>query len=271
MPFTPNGSWAAQVVLWRATTGWLAPLSYLDRNDNHLSKHPCQIARFGSLAQNGVMSIKVTCQCGQSFAAKDKLAGRRVKCPHCAEPLEIPGRVADRPATALAGAKKQRNATEQGDATEQRGTGAQRKSDRIPVVCQCGKRLKVKREMAGKRVKCPQCGQPLTIPGKAPAATKQPAEPAALTNQIDELGDLLEDVGLAEIKEGTPCPKCSAAMPPDAVLCVKCGYNFQTGKQLKTVVMGGTNARQNSAEQRMARARKELKKEKEKNRRELRG
>jgi len=36
------------------------------------------------------MPIKVTCACGQSFAAKDELAGRTVKCPKCSRPLSIP-------------------------------------------------------------------------------------------------------------------------------------------------------------------------------------
>ena len=36
------------------------------------------------------MPIKVTCACGASFAAKDELAGRTVKCPKCQQPLTIP-------------------------------------------------------------------------------------------------------------------------------------------------------------------------------------
>ena len=33
----------------------------------------------------------------------------------------------------------------------------------IPVTCECGKTLNVKPEMAGKRVKCPECGTPITV------------------------------------------------------------------------------------------------------------
>ena len=36
------------------------------------------------------MPIKVTCKCGQSFAAKEQLAGKAVKCPNCAQPIRIP-------------------------------------------------------------------------------------------------------------------------------------------------------------------------------------
>ncbi|NLX53806.1 MAG: hypothetical protein GXY58_01690 [Planctomycetaceae bacterium] len=35
------------------------------------------------------MPIKVVCQCGQQFAAKDELAGKRVKCPKCGAVLTI--------------------------------------------------------------------------------------------------------------------------------------------------------------------------------------
>lgn len=36
------------------------------------------------------MPIKVSCSCGQSFAAKDEMAGKTVKCPKCKQPLTIP-------------------------------------------------------------------------------------------------------------------------------------------------------------------------------------
>lgn len=36
------------------------------------------------------MAIKVSCRCGQSFAARDELAGQTVKCPTCQNPLQIP-------------------------------------------------------------------------------------------------------------------------------------------------------------------------------------
>jgi hypothetical protein len=36
------------------------------------------------------MPIKVKCKCGQRFSANDKLAGKTVKCPKCAQPIAIP-------------------------------------------------------------------------------------------------------------------------------------------------------------------------------------
>ncbi len=41
------------------------------------------------------MPIKVACECGQQFAARDELAGKRVKCPKCGAVLTIPQPVAD--------------------------------------------------------------------------------------------------------------------------------------------------------------------------------
>lgn len=40
----------------------------------------------------------------------------------------------------------------------------------IRVVCQCGAKLKVKDELAGRVGKCPTCGEKLTIPKPTPAA-----------------------------------------------------------------------------------------------------
>ena len=40
------------------------------------------------------MPIKVSCKCGQSFAVKDEMAGKTLKCPKCQQPLPIPARAA---------------------------------------------------------------------------------------------------------------------------------------------------------------------------------
>lgn len=48
----------------------------------------------------------------------------------------------------------------------------------IELSCACGRALRLKDELAGKTVKCPGCGSPLTVPAAEPAA-ESPAEPAA--------------------------------------------------------------------------------------------
>src|SRR3954466_9963493 len=50
----------------------------------------------------------------------------------------------------------------------------------IVVACNCGKRFKAGDQFAGKRTRCPGCGQTLPIPGGAPAtATAAPKAAAA--------------------------------------------------------------------------------------------
>ena len=39
----------------------------------------------------------------------------------------------------------------------------------IECKCKCGKRLKVRDELAGKRVRCPGCGQPVAVPANGDA------------------------------------------------------------------------------------------------------
>ena len=49
------------------------------------------------------MPIVVVCPCGKSVTAKDELAGRRVKCPGCGQPLLVPA-ANGAPGPAMAGA-----------------------------------------------------------------------------------------------------------------------------------------------------------------------
>src|SRR5258708_17594739 len=53
-----------------------------------------------------------------------------------------------------------------------RGPEPEKRAMTIAVACECGKRLSAKDELAGKRVKCPACGQGLLIP--APDSAPQP-------------------------------------------------------------------------------------------------
>lgn len=73
----------------------------------------------------------------------------------------------------------------------------------IVVVCACGRQLQAKEEFAGKRVKCPQCGQPVPIPGAAstPATggTKKQSKSAPASGD-----DLFGDLGSLESVAGNP-------------------------------------------------------------------
>ncbi len=53
------------------------------------------------------MSIRARCaSCGASFQAKDSLAGKRVKCPKCAQPITIGQPVAVREGTGNRGCQE---------------------------------------------------------------------------------------------------------------------------------------------------------------------
>jgi hypothetical protein len=136
----------------------------------------------------------------------------------------------------------------------------------IKVQCACGKAFAAKDELAGKTVKCPNCQQPLKIPaagapaaapGKSatkPAAVKPqaPAKPAASPTKpaakpaaaAAPAGDsLFDEIGLQQAAVGTkPCPGCTAPMPIEAVVCIKCGYNARIGRRMHTEKESGGDA-----------------------------
>ncbi len=85
------------------------------------------------------MPIKVVCQCGASFGAKDELAGKAVRCPKCKQPLKIPAPAAAA-APAMAGAMD--------DLFDEAGIGAKQG----PSCPQCNAELKPNAVM------CVSCG-----------------------------------------------------------------------------------------------------------------
>ena len=161
------------------------------------------------------MPIAVSCQCGKKFAAPEKLAGKSVKCPGCTQPIAIPelaGGVA-KPATQSAG--------------------------NITVSCRCGKKFAAPPILAGKKVKCPACSAPLAIPGgtkpKQVAGALDDGGGQTIDAAPDLMGELLDEIGLEAAAAGNLlCPNCKAQMSAEAVLCVSCGFNVESGKQLRT-------------------------------------
>ncbi|MBX2851970.1 MAG: hypothetical protein KTR15_09520 [Phycisphaeraceae bacterium] len=137
-------------------------------------------------------------------------------------------------------------------------------SDAIRFRCKaCEKKISVRAEYAGKKVKCPGCKQPLRVPSPRPkrSSTGVPIAagaavgdggPSSVGEKSYSLADLaeMEANANAEIKElshkaanrpnsiriegGKDCPECGSSCKPDAVLCVHCGHNFESGKKLRT-------------------------------------
>ena len=63
----------------------------------------------------------------------------------------------------------------------------------LAITCACGKRLQVKESLAGKRIRCPACQEPLTVPAAddadqtepEPTPVKSSAKPARAPRRLD--------------------------------------------------------------------------------------
>ncbi len=97
----------------------------------------------------------------------------------------------------------------------------------IAVSCPCGKSANVGDSMAGRTLKCPQCGKPVKVP--------QPAAGGG-----GGLDDLFAEEGFTETIESA-CPACGKPMKAGAVLCTKCGFNKQTGQYIRGHKVAGVD------------------------------
>jgi hypothetical protein len=119
-----------------------------------------------------------------------------------------------------------------------RGPRKRMSSDDAKFACPaCGKQYRWKPELAGRSAKC-ACGAKLVVPSDAPATATgtatdpAPAAAAARTNAVASAPPKV-----AAAAPTSNCPICKSPVTPGAVLCVKCGYNFKTGKRLAAVVV----------------------------------
>jgi len=124
------------------------------------------------------MPIQFSCTCGKQLRTKEENAGKRVKCPGCGEAVAVPKpRAAPAPATAPAAAPSA--------------------ADKIRFQCDCGKQLQARAEFAGKKTRCPACGEMVPIPGgdaikpakaapaRSAAAIKAQPKPAIIEEEED--------------------------------------------------------------------------------------
>ena len=106
----------------------------------------------------------------------------------------------------------------------------------------CGANFQAKDSLAGKRVKCPKCSQPIVInqpgPANRVASNKPGSSQPKGSSAYNPLLDLLDEVNVKSAVQGPTCPNCAAELRAGAVICVECGYNVETGKRLKTSVLG---------------------------------
>jgi hypothetical protein len=104
----------------------------------------------------------------------------------------------------------------------------------------CGSSFQAKDALAGKRVKCPKCASPIVV-GQATVAGSSPPRPASAAKGgagavYNPMLDLLDEVQVKSAVRGPMCPNCSGELKRGAVICVMCGYNVETGQQIRTTV-----------------------------------
>ena len=130
----------------------------------------------------------------------------------------------------------------------------------IKVVCKCGASFAAKDELAGKAVSYPKCKQPLRIP--SPAVAAQP--PAG------GLDDLFDEVGISA-KKGPSCPKCNAELKPNAILCVACGFDLQSGEHREgaKIQPAGRGGHDEAADALLARAARQIEIDKEEDKKNI--
>jgi len=123
------------------------------------------------------------------------------------------------------------------------------------ITCpECNKQFKGKGDLQGKKIRCPFCREPFTVPvseeekpAPKPAAKKPAAKAAAKSPAAKAMAEDDEDnpnpYGVTELDLAPRCPNCANEMESEeAVVCLYCGYNTLTrtwGKTAKVIEMTG--------------------------------
>ncbi len=123
----------------------------------------------------------------------------------------------------------------------------------------CGKRFQWTTDIADRKAQCPACHKRIripTVPGRvADAVDPLPQAPKAPARKQESGTYELDLTGIDEtIVEPPPtpaqqaaaqtgrCPACNQPIKPDAVICIKCGYNLKKGKRMQTAIAQGEAA-----------------------------
>ncbi|HKI35872.1 MAG TPA: hypothetical protein VKA46_28710 [Gemmataceae bacterium] len=157
------------------------------------------------------MSATVLCSgCGGRVAVPDDYTRARIRCPEC-------GVMSDVPASAqkqAGGDKPRRPPSAVSDAAAEDillGNDPAPPAEEKP-----GKRKRVQAIQA----EPPRAPEPL-----------HPLPPSPNEQATDE--DDGRPYRVPGLDEERPCPECRTAIPREALLCTRCGYNLQTGKKAK--------------------------------------
>ena len=106
----------------------------------------------------------------------------------------------------------------------------------------CGRSFTWKRELAGKKVRC-KCKAAIRVPEALPAddgtyeLDRTAVRDAELAAQVKREGKVPTTSKKSEGAAGR-CPSCGAAVSKQAVICIQCGFDRSSGKQIQTTVDG---------------------------------
>jgi hypothetical protein len=124
-------------------------------------------------------------------------------------------------------------------------------SSTVEMLCpECDEPLKIPPAVFGKKIKCKYCAHAFVVkdpnagspakpskpakpakpvrPGDKPAAAASPPPPPE-AKKDDWDDDDAKDVSLIEEEDIPRCPHCAKELdPPDAVVCLSCGFNSRT-------------------------------------------
>ncbi len=108
----------------------------------------------------------------------------------------------------------------------------------MPIKVNCGScsaKFKAKDELAGRRVKCPKCQNPVVIEAAAAAVpAPAPVRSAAKAAARNPLLDILDEEEVRSRARGPMCDNCGSEVKRGMVICIDCGFNLETGALLET-------------------------------------
>lgn len=103
----------------------------------------------------------------------------------------------------------------------------------MAIMCQCPScraGYQLKDELAGRRVKCNQCGRDFRVPTAVPDRHPGP-EPL---QRPDSRAGVWDKNGIDGPGPPNVCPGCGTVMPLWAIVCINCGYNQRIGRKMAT-------------------------------------
>ena len=104
----------------------------------------------------------------------------------------------------------------------------------IDVHCACGRTYRVPSDKRGRKLQCRSCGGVLRVPD--PGASDPVFVPFQMpgdSSALDERGDPAGSGPPLDFKSPLRrCPSCGFQDEPTVVLCVRCGYDWRSGRRL---------------------------------------